>query len=148
MSLLFGKVGNVGVDSFFEDAIVADLSQETIEKARSVFIQRNAQHLFADEVREWSDEKFLVHVGLLTKRGLIRAAILLLGNPESSYLLNPLMAELTWRLVGQEGAYEHLYKGPCSSRTPLWVWSCRQDNIVWGRLNSLWRRSLLGRMAT
>ena len=90
-----------------EDATVADLSQEAIEKARSAFIQRNAQRLSAEEVRAWSDEKFLGHVGLLTKRGLTRAAILLLGKPESSYLLNPLMAELTWRLVGQESAYEH-----------------------------------------
>ena len=50
---------------------------------------------------------FLTHVGLETKRGLTRAAILLLGKPESAYLLSPLMAELTWKLVGQDEAYEH-----------------------------------------
>ena len=55
----------------------------------------------------WSDEQFLKHVGLMTKRGIVRAALLLLGKPESAYLLNPLMAELTWKLVGQEAAYEH-----------------------------------------
>lgn len=31
----------------------------------------------------------------------------LLGKPEASYLLSPLMAEPTWKLVGQEHAYEH-----------------------------------------
>ncbi|MST73269.1 transcriptional regulator [Olsenella sp. CA-Schmier-601-WT-1] len=41
------------------------------------------------------------------RRELNRAAVLLLGRPESAWLLSPLMAELTWRLVGQEEAYEH-----------------------------------------
>lgn len=115
VSLDLGKIDAIRAESstldwtgeVAEDASVDDLSPEAIEKARSAFIQRNAQRLSPEEVREWSDEKFLGHVGLLAKRGLTRAALLLLGKPESSYLLNPLMAELTWRLVGQESAYEH-----------------------------------------
>lgn len=113
VSLDLGKIDAIRAESstldwtgeVAEDASVDDLSPEAIEKARSAFIQRNAQRLSPEEVREWSDEKFLGHVGLLAKRGLTRAALLLLGKPESSYLLNPLMAELTWRLVGQESAY-------------------------------------------
>ena len=44
---------------------------------------------------------------MLTRRGMTRAAILLLGKPESVYLLNPHMAEVTWRLMGEERVYEH-----------------------------------------
>ena len=34
-------------------------------------------------------------------------SILLLGKPESAFLLNPHPAEITWRLTGEERAYEH-----------------------------------------
>ena len=55
----------------------------------------------------WSDEEFLAHLGLMSKRGITRAAILLLGKPESTFLLNPRPAEITGRLTGEERAYEH-----------------------------------------
>lgn len=90
-----------------EDADVGDLSPEALAVARRTFTERNASRIAPEEVAGWTDEEFLRHVGLMTKRGVTRAALLLLGKPESAYLLNPLMAELTWRLVGQETAYEH-----------------------------------------
>lgn len=37
----------------------------------------------------------------------LRAAILLLGKPESAYLLSPHSAEITWRLAEEERVYEH-----------------------------------------
>lgn len=89
------------------DAEIADLSPEAMRVARDAFAQRSSTRIPKEEVDSWSDEQFLRHVGLLTRRGLNRAAILLLGRPESAWLLSPLMAELTWRLVGQEEAYEH-----------------------------------------
>ena len=89
------------------DAEISDLSPEAMRVARDAFAQRNSTRITKEEVASWSDEQFLRHVGLLTKHGLNRAAILLLGRPESAWLLSPLMAELTWRLVGQEEAYEH-----------------------------------------
>lgn len=89
------------------DAEMADLSPEAMRVAREAFTQRNSTRVTREEVETWSDEQFLGHVGLLDRRGLNRAAVLLLGKPEAAWLLNPLMAELTWRLVGQEEAYEH-----------------------------------------
>lgn len=90
-----------------EDAEISDLSQEAMAVARRAFAERNSSRIPTETIEGWSDEQFLKHVGLMTKRGITRACILLLGKPESAYLLNPLMAELTWKLVGQETAYEH-----------------------------------------
>lgn len=90
-----------------EDAGVDDLSPEALAVAREAFAERNSARIPRDEIDTWDDDQFLTHVGLETRRGLTRAAILLLGKPESAYLLSPLMAELTWKLVGQDEAYEH-----------------------------------------
>ena len=90
-----------------EDASVDDLSPEALAVAREAFAERNSARIPRDEIDTWDDDQFRTHVGLETRRGLTRAAILLLGKPESAYLLSPLMAELTWKLVGQDEAYEH-----------------------------------------
>lgn len=90
-----------------KDASVDDLSPEALAVAREAFAERNSARIPRDEIDTWDDDQFLTHVGLETRRGLTRAAILLLGKPESAYLLSPLMAELTWKLVGQDEAYEH-----------------------------------------
>lgn len=89
------------------DACLDDLSPEAMAVARRAFSERNASRISQRTIEEWTDEEFLLHVGLLTRKGLTRAAILLLGKPEAAYLLNPLLPELTWKLVGQESAYEH-----------------------------------------
>lgn len=90
-----------------EDASIDDLSPEALAVAREAFAERNSARIPREEVDGWDDDQFLTHVGLETRRGLTRAAILLLRKPESAYLLSPLMAELTWKLVGQDEAYEH-----------------------------------------
>ncbi|WP_287127066.1 hypothetical protein [Desulfobacter sp.] len=44
----------------------------------------------------------------LTQDGRItRTTILLLGKPESAYLLSPDPGQITWKLEGPERAYEH-----------------------------------------
>ncbi|WP_290513702.1 ATP-binding protein [Aeromicrobium sp.] len=55
----------------------------------------------------WSDETFLERAALIVKGGITRAAVLLLGLPEASHLLSPLLAEISWKLTGAEQAYEH-----------------------------------------
>ncbi len=89
------------------DAELSDLSEEAISTAREAFKQKNSPRISPETVDAWSDDEFLRHLGLLTRRGMTRAAILLLGKPESVYLLNPHMAEVTWRLMGEERVYEH-----------------------------------------
>lgn len=78
-----------------EDASVDDLSPKALAVAREAFTQRNSARIPRKEIEGWDDDQVLTHVGLKTKHGLTRAAILLLGKPESAYILNPLMAELT-----------------------------------------------------
>lgn len=90
-----------------EDAEVADLSEDALSAAREAFKQKNSPRIAPEAVDSWNDDEFLRHLGLLTKRGLMRAAILLLGKPESAYLLNPHMAEITWRLMDEDRVYEH-----------------------------------------
>lgn len=90
-----------------KDADLSDLSEEALSAAKETFKQKNSPRIAPEAVDSWSDEELLHHLGLLTKRGLTRAALLLLGKPESAYLLNPHIAEITWRLIGEERVYEH-----------------------------------------
>ena len=89
------------------DADIADLSDGALATAREAFKQKNSPRISTEEVDAWSERDLLRHLGLFTKRGMTRAAILLLGKPESASLLNPHMAEITWRLMGEERVYEH-----------------------------------------
>lgn len=89
------------------DATIDDIDQKALRFARQAFIERHSPRISEDEVDSWTDEDFLRHLGLLNARGLTRTALLLLGKPQVFSLLSPLMAEMTWRLVGQEEAYEH-----------------------------------------
>ena len=89
------------------DAELSDLSPEAITEARRAFKEKNSPRIAPETVDGWSDKELLSHLGIASRRGITRAAILLLGKPESSYLLNPHPAEITWRLMEEERAYEH-----------------------------------------
>ncbi len=88
-------------------ASVSDLDPVAVQRARDAFAQKHANRISAADIAGWSTETFLDKAKLTQSGRLTRAAILLLGNAESAYLLNPNPAELTWKLVGQEQAYEH-----------------------------------------
>lgn len=55
----------------------------------------------------WSMESFLDRSRLTYGGKITRAALLLLGKPESAFLLSPHPAQMTWKLEGTERAYEH-----------------------------------------
>lgn len=88
-------------------ASLEDIDPEAMRFARQAFIERHTPRITAKEIESWSDKDFLSHLGLLNARGMTRTALLLLGKPQVFALLSPLMAEMTWKLVGQEEAYEH-----------------------------------------
>ena len=90
-----------------EGASIADLDPAALQKARQDFIQKHANRIDADEVMGWSEENFLGRLRLMHKKQLTRAAILLFGKQEVSGYLSPHPAQLTWRLMGEERAYEH-----------------------------------------
>lgn len=90
-----------------EGATIADLEPHALQKARQDFIQKHANRLSAEEIMSWSEEVFLGKLRLLHRNQLTRAALLLFGRPEAACFLSPHPAQLTWKLEGEERAYEH-----------------------------------------
>ena len=88
-------------------ATLADLDDLAIRKARESFAQRYANRFQPGEVESWSLASFLDRARVTNRGKITRAALLLLGKAESSYRLSPNPAQLTWKLEGQERAYEH-----------------------------------------
>jgi ATP-dependent DNA helicase RecG len=89
------------------NATVNDLDPSAIHKAREAFTLKHANRISADEVAEWSDSTFLDRAKITQGGKITRTAVLLLGKAESAYLLSPHPAQMTWKLVGAEQAYEH-----------------------------------------
>jgi ATP-dependent DNA helicase RecG len=90
-----------------DGAELKDLDEQAILRAREGFARKHANRISVDEVMEWSVETFLDRAKVAQNGKITRTAILLLGKPESSHLLSPHPAQITWKLVGQEQAYEH-----------------------------------------
>lgn len=88
-------------------ATLDHLDPQAVEHARAEFIARHHGRADQLDVGSWSVERFLTAVGVMRDGGLTRAAVLLLGKAESAHLLSPLLAEMTWKLVGQESTGEH-----------------------------------------
>lgn len=90
-----------------EGATLDDLDPAAVERARSAFALKHQNRIPPDEVRGWSVATLLDRAKV-TQRGLVtRTALLLLGRADRAYLLSPHPAQMTWKLVGQETAYEH-----------------------------------------
>ena len=86
---------------------IQHLDPVAIKKAKDLFAQKHANRFKVDEVMNWTDTVFLDRAKLTIDGQITRATLLLLGNAESSYFLSPHPAQLTWKLEGEERAYEH-----------------------------------------
>src|SRR5690606_23906835 len=86
-----------------------DLDPIALDKARRSFIKKhaNSKQLSEADVLSWSLQTFLERSRLIHKGQITRAALVLLGKRESASFLNPHPVEMTWRLMGEERAYEH-----------------------------------------
>ena len=89
------------------DATVDHLDPEAVSRAKANFIKKHSNRLDAEEVNAWDTLQFLNKARIAIDGKITRAAILLLGKAESSHLLLPHPAQMTWKLVGAEQAYEH-----------------------------------------
>ena len=91
------------------DASIDDLSEEAIAVARQEYVLKNPK--LAIEAAGWDTATFLNKAKLTIRGKITRAAILLLGKPESSSLLNPSLATITWILKKDRQSdpkdYEH-----------------------------------------
>lgn len=88
-------------------ASLSDLDPEAVRRAREAFAKKHKGQFAEGEINAWSDEIFLLRVGLLSEDRLNRAAIVLLGREESANLLNPHPVQITWKLDADEQAYQH-----------------------------------------
>ncbi len=92
-----------------EAASLADLEPAAIVKAREIYLVSNSQRLEPAIIQGWDDATFLDKAKLTIRGGITRAALLLLGRDESTHLLNPHVAEMTWKLEGPEQDYAHFH---------------------------------------
>lgn len=88
-------------------ANLSHLDESAIQQARDSFARKYANRINPKVVSEWPVGSFLDRAKLTQDGRVTRTAMLLLGKPESSYLLSPHPAQLTWKLVGSEKSYMH-----------------------------------------
>ena len=93
---------------FCESATLADLDDAAIAKARKEFKTKFPRQV--EEVNRWDDKTFLNKAKVTVQGRITNAALLLLGKPESSTLLNPSVARISWLLKNERNEdldYEH-----------------------------------------
>ncbi|MCA8355628.1 ATP-binding protein [Burkholderia cepacia] len=89
------------------DAVLDDLDEAAVRKARESFGQKYANRFAPDEVANWPLATFLDRARITQNGRITRTTLLLLGKAESTWRLSPYPAQLTWKLDGPERAYEH-----------------------------------------
>ena len=90
-----------------EGAKLQHLDVLALKKSRESFAIKYANRFQLEEVMNWSDATFLDRAKLTKDSQITRTALLLLGKQESAHLLSPHPVQITWRLEGQEHAYQH-----------------------------------------
>ncbi|MBL3529440.1 MAG: putative DNA binding domain-containing protein [gamma proteobacterium endosymbiont of Lamellibrachia anaximandri] len=83
------------------------LDEQAVQTARNSFARKYANRFPEKEVMGWPLSTFLDRAHLAQDGKLTRTALLLLGKPEAAYLLSPHPAQMTWKLEGEDRAYEH-----------------------------------------
>lgn len=89
-----------------EGATLADLDPAALELAREKFSEKHARASFASDIPGWDLSTFLDKAKITIQGKITHTALLLLGRPEAAHFL-PTLAQITWKLVGEEQAYEH-----------------------------------------
>lgn len=92
-----------------KEAAASDLDPAALAKAREVFLARYRARIPEATIRAWDDATFLEQAKLTLRGGITRACLLLLGRDTATGLLNPYVAELSWKLEGPERGYEHFH---------------------------------------
>ena len=91
-----------------ESASLADLDPDALLFARVQYQEKHPQH--AAELAGWDDVTFLSKAKMCVGRKVTRAALLLLGKEESTYLLSPAQSRITWVLKNEQNLekdYQH-----------------------------------------
>ncbi|PCI24256.1 transcriptional regulator [Candidatus Peregrinibacteria bacterium] len=95
-------------DEICEGATIEDLSEEAIEKAKTLYARKHLDK--EEEMSTWDTMTFL-NKSKVTKNGKItNTAILLLGKPESEHFIAPAIAKISWILKDKDNIekdYQH-----------------------------------------
>lgn len=84
-----------------QEATLADLDPVALSLAREKFAEKYRNATFASEIANWDESIFLDKAKITIQGGITHTALLLLGKAESSHFL-PTLAQITWKLVGEE----------------------------------------------
>jgi ATP-dependent DNA helicase RecG len=90
-----------------ENATIEDLDNNAVEIARQKFKEKNRNSPFYRDIDNWTNGQILDKMRITVSGKMTNAALILLGKPESSHLLSPRVAQITWKLDTEEKAYEH-----------------------------------------
>jgi ATP-dependent DNA helicase RecG len=89
------------------NANINDLDLDAVNFARKKFKEKHTGSTISNEIDRWDDTTFLDKARITINGKITNTAIILLGKKESSHYLLPTVAEITWKLDGEEKAYEH-----------------------------------------
>jgi len=84
-----------------------DLDEYAVQRARSIYKEKNKNKPFYSDIDRWTDEVFLDKLKVTINGKITNTALILLGKSESSHFLSPKVAQITWKLDTEEKAYEH-----------------------------------------
>lgn len=107
---IFMTVGKDWSAETILEASCKDLDEGALKFAREKYAEEHKNDAFYSEIAEWDDITFLNKVKLAQDGKITRAAIILLGKPESTHYLNGGVAQITWNLLDSAGAsldYKH-----------------------------------------
>ncbi|MCX6270781.1 MAG: putative DNA binding domain-containing protein [Bacteroidetes bacterium] len=90
-----------------DKATIDDLDPEAIRVSKEKFRGKNSRADFADKIDSWDTITFLDRAKVTINGKITNTAIILLGHEESSHFLLPVIAQITWKLEGEEKGYEH-----------------------------------------
>ena len=92
-----------------QKATPGDLDPDALREAREIFVRKYAERIPDATIRGWDEMALLTQLKLAIDGQLTRAALVLLGRRTSTHHLSPFVAELSWKLEGEERAYEHFH---------------------------------------
>ncbi len=90
-----------------ERATIENLDEESVSVAKAKYKAKNKNRPFALEIDKWDTTTFLDKAKVTINGKITNTAIILLGKPESTNFISPAVARITWKLEGEESAYEH-----------------------------------------
>lgn len=90
-------------------ATLDDLDPDALREAREIFVRRYGERIPEATIHGWDEMALLTQLKLAVDGQITRAALVLLGRRTSTHHLSPFVAELSWKLEGEERAYEHFH---------------------------------------